>query len=113
MQQGSTLPVSNTFGAAPPDKPWDSELAAMLDSSMISGYALVSHRGEPIAARGALQPEFAARAASGAVLPGPVMLQLFDAGQSPAHHCTAFTLCGTRYQVCRRLKCQSDPMLCG
>ena len=108
MELGSDLPVTSTVSAALHDKQWDSELAVMLDSSTISGYALVSHRGQPIAAHGALQSEVAPRAASDAVPPALVMLQLLDPGQPQADHCTAFTLCGMRHQVCRHLKCQSD-----
>ena len=104
MQQETPVSVTSTVNAAAQDKHWDSDLAAMLDSGVISGYALLSHHGEPIVAHGALQSEFAPRAASDAVPPALVMLQLFDPRADAADQCTAFTLCGVRHQVCSRFE---------
>ena len=104
MQQQTSIPVASTVNAAAQDKQWDSDLAAMLGSGVLSGYALLSHHGEPIAAHGALQSEFAPRAASDAVPPALVMLQLFDLRADAANQCTAFTLCGVRHQVCSRFE---------
>lgn len=82
------------------DKPWDDELAGMLDSGLVSGYALLSHRGEPIAAHGALEHEFTPPTDADAAPAAVRMLELFGPRTDADEHSTAFELCGDRQQVC-------------
>lgn len=95
------------------DASWDDHLASMIDSGMISGYALLSHRGEPIAAHGTLELEFLPTATS-AISPAAVdILELFDPRRGPEEQCAAFTLCGERHQVCSRRALTVLDICCG
>lgn len=81
------------------DGAWASDLVSMLEADTISGFALLSHRGEPIAAHGTLQQQFPPSEASQAPLAALEVLQLFDARRDPDAQCTTFMLCRQRQQV--------------
>lgn len=80
---------------------WNEQLEALLQSGMLSGYALLTHRGDPIGAAGALQAEMAPSDASGgaASLAAQQVMALFDSREDPDTQCATLTLCGQRLQV--------------
>lgn len=80
---------------------WDGQLRDLLQNGTLSGYALLSYLGEPIAAAGALQAEFELSEASGAAA-APAALQvmaLFDLREDGESQSPTLTLCGQRLQV--------------
>ncbi len=81
-----------------PGQSWDHKLAALMSQGCVSGFALLSHRGECIAACGVLEAEFA----TAADLPSPAahqVMALFDPLREPEAQSVVLTLCGTRQQV--------------
>lgn len=85
---------------------WDGQLRDLLQNETLSGYALLSHLGEPIAAAGALQAEFELSDASGAAA-APAALQvmaLFNLREDGEAQSATLTLCGQRLQVRGRLR---------